>query len=217
LTIGFLSALEARPDVSAKYTVGRGGTALCAAQQFMGRRLAAGKTLELDPVYLAASDDPYTGLERYGDAVAAHCRVPIRKGATSLWCSWYAYRMAMTEDLVLANAAIMAQHFKPLGMDIVQMDHGWQQGDLTGNWMTNERFPHGLKWLAEQLRSKYGLKLGIWIAPTYVAETSELFKQHADWMLKDDQGKPKVNWKWYWKPNPDCYELDASNPEAAGG
>jgi alpha-galactosidase len=65
------------------------------------------------------------------------------------------------------------------------------------------------------LKSRYGLKLGLWIAPTDAAETSDVFKQHLDWMLKDQSGKPLVNWKWYWKPNPNCFELDATNPAAA--
>ncbi len=122
--------------------------------------------------------------------------------------------MAMTEDLVLANAAVAARHFKPLGMDIIQLDHGWQVGDITGDWQPNERFPHGLKWLADELRSRHGMRLGVWIAPTNVAETSETFKAHADRMLKDDNGKPRVNGKWYWKPNPNCFELDATHPDA---
>jgi hypothetical protein len=122
--------------------------------------------------------------------------------------------MALTEDLVLANAAVAAKHFKPLGFEIIQLDHGWQRGDVTGDWIANERFPHGLKWLADELKSRHGLRLGLWIAPTDVAETSEIFRQHPEWMLKDEGGKPRVNWRWYWKPNPNCYELDASNPAA---
>jgi len=30
---------------------------------------------------------------------------------------------------------------------------------------------------------------GVWIAPTDVAETSELFRQHPDWMLRGSDGK----------------------------
>jgi hypothetical protein len=215
LAFGYLTAREARPDLSASWRPGDGGISMTAALRFLDRKLGPGESLDLDTVYLSAHDSPYVALERYGDAAAAFSETPVRKGANSLWCSWYAHRMAMTEDLVLANAAVAAKHFKPLGMEIMQIDHGWQRGDVTGNWVPNERFPHGLKWLADELKSKYGMKLGVWIAPTDVAETSELFKQHPDWMLKDDQGKPRVNWKWYWKPNPNCYELDASNPAAA--
>jgi len=215
MAFGYLTAREARPDLSAGFRISHGGTFLNADLRFLGRKLGLGESLDLDTAYLSVHSDPWTALERYGDAVAALSELPVRKGANSLWCSWYAHRMAMTEDLVLANAAVAARHFKPLGMDIMQIDHGWQRGDVTGDWVPNERFPHGLKWLSDELKSRFGMKLGVWIAPTDVAETSELFKKHPDWILKDDQGKPRVNWKWYWKPNPNCYELDASNPQAA--
>src|SRR5207245_5626911 len=92
---------------------------------------------------------------------------------------------------------------------------GRQRGDVTGDWTPNERFPHGLKWLATELKSRYGFRLGLWIAPTDVAETSATFKEHSDWLLKDASGKPLVNWRWYWKPNPNCYELDVTQPAAA--
>jgi hypothetical protein len=214
LIAGFLTAAQARPDLSALFR-GHQGARLLAHQPFLGRKLGSGETLDLDTVYLAANRDAYLALEKYGDAAAASATQPVRTRATALWCSWYAHRMALSEDLVLSNAAVAAKYFKPLGFEIMQLDHGWQRGDVTGDWVPNERFPHGLRWLAGELQSRYGLKLGLWIAPTDVAETSETFQKHRDWMLKDEQGQPLVNWKWYWKPNPNCYELDASNPAAA--
>ena len=215
LVIGFLTAAQARPDLSAKFQLKTGGTLLLAHQPFLNRVLGNGETLDLDTVCIAANSDPYLALEQYGDAVAAAAEQPVRTKATALWCSWYAHRMALSEDLVLANAAVAAKYFKPLGFEIMQLDHGWERNDVTGDWVPNVRFPHGLRWLADQLQSRYGLKLGAWIAPTDVAETSETFQKHSDWMLKDEKGQPRVNWKWYWKPNPNCYELDASNPDAA--
>jgi len=215
LALGFLTAFEARPDISAKCRVFTGGTALSAHQRFLGRKVGPGESVELDVVYLAAGPDPYAVLEQYGDAAALFAQQPVRLKPTALWCSWYAHRMAMTEELVLSNAAVAAKYFQPLGLEIMQLDHGWQRGDITGHWVPNERFSHGLKWLADELKSRHGLRLGIWIAPTDVAETSETFQQHRDWLLKDEKGNPRVNWRWYWKPNPNCYELDASNPNAA--
>ena len=215
LAFGYLTAFEARPDLNATFRLCEGGTSLQASQRFLGRKLGPGESIALDTVYLAAHDDPYVALEAYGDSAAVFAQQPVRRGATALWCSWYAHRMAMTEDLVLANAAVAARHFKPLGFEIMQLDHGWQRGDVTGDWVPNERFPHGLKWLSDELKSRYGLRLGIWISPTDVAETSETFQKHRDWMFKNEKGDPLVNWKWYWEPNPNCYMLDASHPEAA--
>lgn len=215
LVIGCVRADEAAPDLAAEFEQNKGGTRLTATSRFLERRLGPKETLELNPVYLAAGRGPVALLESYGDAVVTRLARPVRTGATGLWCSWYAHRMGMTEERVLANAEVAAQHFRPLGLEIMQLDHGWQRGDVTGDWVPNERFPHGLGWLAEQLRTRFGLRLGIWIAPTDVAATSELFRQHPDWMLRGADGKPRVNWRWYWKPNPDCYELDATQPEAS--
>ena len=213
VVIGFLTAQAGWPSVSAKFELGH-GLMNVRADSRVARKLAPGKSIELDTVYLASNENAFTALEKYGDAVAALANPRPRTGPTALWCSWYAHRMAMSEDLVLKNAEVAAKNFKPLGFEIMQLDHGWQKGDITGNWVPNERFPHGLKWLSEELKNKYGLKLGLWIAPTDVADTSDLYKQHPDWVLKGGDGKPLVNWRWYWKPNPNCYELDASLPAA---
>lgn len=214
LLVGYVRADEASPDLSATFRPETGGIKLAAASRFLERVLGPGEALELNRVYLAAAPDAFQTLEAYGDAMAKFSPRPVRTGATSLWCSWYAHRMGMTEEKVLANAAVAAKHFQPLGLEIIQLDHGWQRGDITGDWVPNERFPHGLKWLADELRARHGLRLGVWISPTDVAETSDLFRQHPEWMLKGDDGRPRVNWRWYWKPNPNCYALDASHPGA---
>jgi alpha-galactosidase len=214
LVVGYLTAGVARPDLAATYRPGKSLT-FVATQQLLARQLPAGASIDLDVVYVASNSNPFTALDAYGRAAGAESKARTTH-ATALWCSWYAHRMDVNEELVLANAAVAAKHFKPLGFEFMQLDHGWQTGDITGDWTVDRAsFPHGMKWLADELKARYGLKLGLWIAPTDAAETSELFKQHPDWMLKDSAGKPLVNWKWYWKPNPNCYELDTTNPACA--
>ena len=152
LAIGFLSAHEGSPVVHARFRAGEGGTSLGATLSLAGKILPAGQTIDLDPVWLSVEENRYDALERYGDAVAALASQPVRTGANALWCSWYPIRMGISEEIVLAHAAIAAKHFKPLGLDVIQLDHGWQRGDVCGDWVPNERFPHGIKWLSEQLR-----------------------------------------------------------------
>ncbi|MCX7424326.1 MAG: alpha-galactosidase [Planctomycetia bacterium] len=215
LALGYVRALDGAPRVTAKFRPGAGGKSLAAETQFGGRLLKPGGTVELGTVWVSARPQSLEVLPRYGDAMAALADQPVRHGANSLWCSWYPIRMGISEEVVFENAAIAAKHFKPLGMDTIQLDHGWQRGDICGDWVGNERFPHGMKWLADELRSRYGLKLGLWIAPTEVAETSEFYKEHRDLLYKDASGKLHGTWKWFWKPNPQMYMLDGSNPEAA--
>lgn len=214
LTLGYVRADNASPDLAARYVSGRGGVELRATSRYLNRELPAGATLELNRLSLDGAGTAFVQLESLGNALALASPRPARTGPIALWCSWYAHRLEVSEDKVLANAAVAARHFGPLGFSVMQVDHGWQRRDITGDWTANERFPHGLKWLATQLRERHGLKLGLWISPTDVASTSELYSRHPEWMLKGEDGKPKVNWRWYWKPNPDCYQLDVSQPGA---
>ena len=215
LVLGFAAALGGSPSVHTAFRPGEGGKALSAVSRFGGRVVSPGKTVALDTVWLSVEADPLDALEHYGDAVAAMAPGPVRSGANSLWCSWYPIRMGISEEVVFANAAVAAKHFRPLGLDVIQLDHGWQRGDVCGDWVPNERFPHGLKWLAGGLQSRYGMKLGLWIAPTVVNHTSRLFAEHPDWLLRGADGKPAKTGRWFWVPNPDCYVLDASHPGAA--
>jgi len=214
LTFGYLTALEGSPHVHAAFQLGEGGTSLAATLGYGGRVLPPGQSIPLDPVWISAETNAHAGLERYGDAVAALAREPVLTGDNALWCSWYPIRMGISEEVVFANAAVAAKHFKPLGLELIQLDHGWQRGDICGDWVPNQRFPHGLKWLSDELRARYGMKLGLWIAPTVVAETSQLFREHPDWMLKNPDGKPAPTGRWFWVPNPETYVLDASHPAA---
>ncbi len=213
LTLGALSAQAGGPSIRAAFQTGAGGTSLEAAVH-AGAVVRPGQTLAVDPVWLSVEANRYDALERYGDAVAACAPQPVRTGANALWCSWYPIRMGISEEIVLAHAEIAAKHFKPLGMEVIQLDHGWQRGDICGDWFPNERFPHGLKWLSEQLQSRYGMKLGLWIAPTNVAATSQLFRDHPEWLMKNADGQPASIGRWFWVPNPEMSLIDASQPGA---
>ncbi|HRE80891.1 MAG TPA: alpha-galactosidase [Opitutaceae bacterium] len=215
LTVAFLRGDQARPEITASHRLDRAENRLAATSQFLDRVLSAGATVELDRVSVTVSANAFEPLEGLGDAMVKLSPVPVRSGPIALWCSWYAHRMEVSEEKVLANAAVAARHFKPLGFDVMQVDHGWQKGDITGDWVANERFPRGLAWLANELKTRYDLKLGLWISPTDVAETSDLYRAHPEWMLHGSDGRPKMHWKWYWAPYPDCYQIDATRPEVA--
>jgi hypothetical protein len=213
LVIGYLSARQGSPSVSARFRPGQGGTSLKAESDLGKRVLKAGQSLRLDPVWLSREADGFAALERYGDAIAALTR-PLLTGANALWCSWYPIRMGINEEIALKHGEIAAKHFKALGLDVIQLDHGWQRGNVCGDWTPNERFPHGLRWLSEQLRSRYGMKLGLWIAPTMVAFNSQLFHDHPEWMMQDANGKPASVGQWFWEPKPAMTFVDAAHPAA---
>jgi hypothetical protein len=143
-----------------------------------GGRVSSGRCLVL------LSADPFSGLEYYAETYGRLHNVrlnPIING----WCSWFYTHTQATEDEQLQNAAFIARHLKPYGMEWVQIDDGYQQ--TFGDWEGNHLYPHGMRWLAAEIR-KLGLKPGIWIAPYAVSEPASLVQQHPEWLAHDAAG-----------------------------
>ncbi len=169
------------------------------------------------------ASDPFAALETYAQAIASVHQVrlnPIING----WCSWYYSHEYISEDEVLRNAEFAAHALKPYGLEYVQVDAGWFRN--YGDWEGNQNFPHGMKWLAERIR-EYGLRAGLWLAPYCIAEGTEMFARHQDWLITDSAGKPKLCGGGL--PGPQVgggygvpslmkkiYGLDVTHPGAAG-
>ena len=134
------------------------------------------------------------------------------------WCSWYYYYTKIDQQEMVKNIEFLKVH-KEFPVDIIQLDDGYQTevGDFTS---INEKFPKGMKWLVDQIHSEkennsvtYERKktiAGIWIAPFFAQNRSQLLKKHPDWFLRDISGKlikTTVNW------GGTLYALDLSKDE----
>ena len=122
------------------------------------------------------------------------------------WISWFAFYDRITEKDVLETAEVFSEVLRPFGYEYFQIDDGYQKGQGGPElWLNaNEKFPRGLKYLAEFIASK-GLKPGIWTAAT--VRDKALVDAHPEWFVRDGRGAP-VTGNWI------SYPLDASVPEA---
>ncbi len=108
------------------------------------------------------------------------------------WCSWYIYHQGVTEREMVKNIDWLAKHLKPFGCEYVQLDDGWQgvgrgYGD-NRNWyvVAKKKFPHGMKWLADYIRSK-GFKPGIWLIP-FATSDEKLFRRRPELFIRRPDG-----------------------------
>ncbi len=75
-----------------------------------------------------------------------------------------------------------------LGVDLFVLDDGWEQ--TQGIWKAHHnRLPQGLSPIKKRL-DKYGMKMGVWLSPMGIDSTTQRFKQHNKWVIKDSEGKP---------------------------
>ena len=179
--------------------------ALCFAD---GLTLAPGETLSSERLLVDLSGPAEAALARYGDALGRQMGAR-RPPDTSGWCSWYYYFWGISEELVLRQLDFLARHRQDIPLEYIQIDDGYATG--IGDWTAcNERFPHGMAWLADRIREA-GFKPALWLAPFMVGEKSALFREHPEWLVRGDDGRPALamhNW------DQECYGLDCSHPQA---
>lgn len=170
--------------------------------------IAPGDTAWSERFLVDLTGHPNDQLARYGDALGREMDARVPERAPTGWCSWYYFYTTVTEADVVRNLRFLEQHRRELPIDTVQIDDGYQ-ADI-GDWLiTNEKFPRGMQWLASEIKGA-GYKPGLWLAPFLVAETSQTFADHPDFVTRNPDGTPAIaNHNW----ERDNYGLDASNPD----
>lgn len=128
------------------------------------------------------------------------------------WISWYEYFSHVTEQEIVQNAEAIEKYYKPFGLKYCLVDAGWQAaGDgekgspIGGDWNAwNDKFPHGMKWLADQIHAN-GLYAGLWLSAFGNAD-AQFYEIHPDWFLHNASGSAKLG-TWF-----GTYVADFSNP-----
>ena len=121
------------------------------------------------------------------------------------YSSWYNRYQAISEESILSDLRGCAEVLRP--GDLFQIDDGWEP--FVGDWLETdaEKFPRGLKPLADEIHAR-SLKAGLWLAPFVAQKGSKLLREHPDWFYRRD-GKPwycGINWGGF-------YALDIDKPE----
>ncbi|KOG36071.1 glycoside hydrolase family 36 protein [Streptomyces resistomycificus] len=127
--------------------------------------------------------------------------------APTVWCSWYEYFTAVTEDDIHEN--LRAMDTLDLPVDVVQIDDGYQKA--LGDWLTLSGRFRSRAGIADAIRAR-GRRAGIWTAPFLVDPASDLAADHPDWLVRDDDGgfaHAGRNW------GHDLCVLDTTHPAAA--
>lgn len=172
---------------------------------------------------LLQDKDYEEGLRRWARIVAAASPTPPRRIKAPIigWCSWYDTYHFISEDIILDFLKTTEKVIKSekLPMQVFQIDAGFTP--QMGDWLLfDPNFPNGIKPIIKQIK-KAGFKPGVWIAPFWVGNRSQLYQQHPDWVLRDPKtGEPKVDSRRYgehrlWRCRSEEYfVLDTTHPEA---
>ncbi|MDN0197020.1 glycoside hydrolase family 36 protein [Streptomyces sp. S.PNR 29] len=133
--------------------------------------------------------------------------LPAPRPAPTVWCSWYEYFTAVTEDDIHEN--LRAMDTLDLPVDVVQIDDGYQKA--LGDWLTLSGRFRSRAGIANAIRAR-GRRAGIWTAPFLVDPASDLAAEHPDWLVRTtDGGFAHAGRNW----GHDLRVLDTTHPDAA--
>jgi alpha-galactosidase len=101
-----------------------------------------------------------------------------------------------------------------MGIEVFVIDAGWFE--KTGDWRPSPlRFPDGLKEVKARLDS-YGMRLGLWFAPTTAALTSRMLAAHEDCVRTMDGKRPSPGEVWETEASVNCCVVSRFGPDFAG-
>jgi alpha-galactosidase len=175
-----------------------------------GLKLEPGESWELEDFMLIAGK---TQGELY-DQLAIEInrnQAPRRTSTIPIgWCSWYCYRMDITDDIMKENMDAFAQKVPEL--EYIQLDDGYQQ--FMGDWLDPNPAYGDVRNTIDAIREK-GFEPAIWVAPFIAQKESRVFKEHPDWFVKNSDGEPLNSATvafggWRYGP---WYCLDGTHPE----
>lgn len=103
------------------------------------------------------------------------------------YTSWYNYFQKIDENIILRDLKGLTR-VKECA-NIFQIDDGYEIA--VGDWLpkNEEKFPNGMKAIADEIHSNSFLA-GIWLAPFNAQKSSNILKEHPDWVIKDKNNKP---------------------------
>lgn len=151
-----------------------------------GLRLTAGQEYEMFDIAVIENEYEKAFDEYFFDFMGVkEPRIKHLAGYTS----WYNYFSKINEEICLRDLDGIDRAKECV--DIFQLDDGFQTA--TGDWLSvdKKKFPHGLKSLAQKIHAK-GYLAGIWLAPFCAQITSQVAKDHPDWLIKDEKTGKKL-------------------------
>ena len=185
-----------------------------------GKDLSGLNEIRLTDLVVFSNNDLDQGQKLWADEVTAFNSILLEKPPTRGWCSWYYDYFWFSGEILESHLKNFKPHKEKLNLNVFVIDAN--HFEHLGDWLyPDAKFPEGMEYYAREI-DKAGYIPGIWIGPWMVADRSRVFKEHKEWLCRDENGNliEFMNplgednvWAYRSKIH---YCLDTSHPEAFG-
>jgi len=164
-----------------------------------GKQLKPGESIQYEQIVLKRAGNWLDVLNQFGPAIAKENGITKLKPADFKgWATWDYFGFNFSaDDLKRQMEAIKILY---PAANLFQIDAGWspERGD---NTIVRSDLPGGMKVVAAQIKAA-GMMPGIWMDGFRADTSSEIFKQHPEYFLRDQKDniiietKKKVDTEW---------------------
>lgn len=144
-------------------------------------------TLCTEKTLIIQAETPLQAMKRYADHLPDLSKAQLPDPMVG-WNSWDYYFTTVSSEAVRENLDFISKN--PLLKNTLQavvVDDGWET--CVGEWYANHRFPEGLSYLAELIKS-YGMIPGIWTNGAQTESLCEPALRHPEYYILDEFGIP---------------------------
>lgn len=187
-------------------------TNLVVAQAIENLKFEADDEIHLERMILLEGDNKNSLLEIFAEKISQNHPMKTYSEFPIGWCSWYCIGPDISEKKIFESLNDIKNKLPEI--KYIQIDDGFQP--FMGDWLeVSDKFDRSMKDICLDIKAA-GFEPAVWLAPFIASPKSRLLKEHPDYFVKDENGKPlrcdKVTFSG-WRDAP-WYMLDGTNPNA---
>lgn len=185
---------------------------LVVAQSLESLSFSKGDKIALEEMMILTSTDKNALLEAFADRISVNHPVKKCYDFPIGWCSWYCIGPNISERKIFKSLKNIKKKLPQI--KYIQIDDGFQP--FMGDWLeVGKKFRRNMAEICADIKRE-GFEPAIWLAPFIASKKSRLLREHPEYFISDDNGKPLccegVTFRG-WRDAP-WYMLDGTNPEA---
>ncbi len=168
-------------------------------------------------IHITEAESAFQAMRNEAVRVGEVMQARNQKPQTYHWCSWYYAYYYLTEEMLFDFLDGFETLEPRVPVQTIQIDVGYFPH--VGDWLDHgKNFPGGLKPSVEKIK-ELGYEAGIWVGPYMVGNRSRLYREHPDWVLRNNDGTMAHLLTFYGEDrlwgamDEEYYMLDTSNPE----
>ncbi len=141
--------------------------------------------IKMPDLFIYYGNQPYGTMQNLAWGISEENQARRDTDTNYFWSSYQDFRTSFSYQYLLVQLKILDEMDPPVPLQTIHVGPGYC---IAGDWLdTIENWPKTMEDVARQIFQRH-YRAGIYVAPFAVHEKSKTFRNHPNWILKDNEG-----------------------------